>query len=90
MVDVRLSDEEIAQRGKDLYQRQIRNRVETEKNVGKLVAIDVKSGDYEIDADLLTAAHRVRDRHPDAELWMERIGYGAVYAFSSSLPRTPR
>jgi hypothetical protein len=86
----RFSDEEIARRGKEMYERRIRDKVETEETIGKIIAINIKTGDYEIDDDLLKAAHRLRDRHPDAALWMERIGYDAVYAFSSSLPRSTR
>ena len=55
--------------------------------IGELADAEALGAD-EIDDDLLKAAHRVRDRHPDAALWMQRIGYDAVYAFGSSLTRT--
>lgn len=83
-----LSEEEIGRRGKALYEQQLREQVETGDNIGKIIAIDIASGDYEIDDDLLKAAHRLRDRQPDAALWMERIGYDAVYAFGAALTRT--
>jgi hypothetical protein len=84
----RFSDDEIARRGKALYEQSIRDQVETGENIGKIISIDIETGDYEVDDDLLKAGHRLRDRHPGATLWMERIGYDAVYAFGASLTRT--
>ncbi len=88
MFHPRFANEEIARRGKELYEQRLRPQVETDENIGKIISIDIESGDYAIDDDLLKAAHRVLDRHPDAALWMQRIGYDAVYAFGSSLMRT--
>ena len=71
------------------FPRQLHMRVVRSNHAhGKIISIDIESGDYAIDDDLLKAAHRVLDRHPDAALWMQRIGYDAVYAFGSSLMRT--
>ena len=80
--------EEVGKIGHELYEKQIRPQVETEENIGKIISIDIKSGDYEIDEDLLKSAHRLRARRPDAELWGERIGYNAVYAVGGTLERT--
>src|SRR5438132_6522336 len=84
----RFTGDEIARRGKELYEQGLRPKVETGENIGKIIAINVETGDYSIDDDLLKVAHRVLDRHPGAALWMQRIGYDAVYAFGSSLTRT--
>ena len=46
---------------------------------GKVVVIDVKSGDYEIDRSDLAADLRLRKRRPNAFTWAERVGYPAVY-----------
>ncbi len=53
------TDNAVEQRGRELYQGKIRAQVETEANIGKIVSIDVNSGDYEVDADLLTAGDRL-------------------------------
>ncbi len=45
----RYSKEEFAQRGDLIYQTQIRPQVEAD-NHGKIVAIDIKTGDFEVDA----------------------------------------
>lgn len=52
------------------------------KHWGKMVVIDVHSGDYEIDSDDLTATMRLLERQPAAMTWGERVGYPAAYFFS--------
>ena len=84
----RFARDEIGRIGHELYERQIRPLVETEPNIGKIISIDIETGDYEIDDDLLKAAHRLLARRPGAALWGERIGYNAVYAVGGSLERT--
>jgi hypothetical protein len=39
--------EEVARRGREIYEREIRARVEPE-HAGRFVVVDVRSGDYEI------------------------------------------
>lgn len=77
-----LNSDEIERLGTELYQRIIRERVETEENTGKVCAIDVETGDYQVADDVLTAAEPLHAKHPDAAIWGERIGYNAMYALS--------
>ena len=70
----RYTADEIVQRGKTVYERELRAKVEAD-NKGKILVLDIETGDYEIDDDLLTAAERARARHPDAALFATRIGY---------------
>ena len=79
--------EEIGRRGSELYENHLRLLLETEENIGKIVSIDVVSGDYEIAEDLLIAGRRLQLRHPDAQMYGKRIGYNAVYAVGGSLTR---
>jgi hypothetical protein len=72
--------EEVVERGKALYDRQIRPLVEAD-NVGRFVVIDIETGDYEITVDedaTLTAADNLHARHPNAHLFIQRIGYPAA------------
>ena len=57
------SKEEFARRGQEIYDRDIRPRIES-GNEGKFVAIDIETGAYEIDTDDYTATERLlaRDR----------------------------
>src|SRR5438046_5700544 len=43
----RISSEEIDRRGQELYERQIRDHVETQENLGKQIVIDIETGEYE-------------------------------------------
>lgn len=69
----RYSSEEFAKRGDEIYERHIRPQVKAEDE-GKFVLIDIETGDYEMDADELTASDRLLVRHPDAQVWIIRVG----------------
>jgi hypothetical protein len=84
----RLSGEEITQRGQELYRDRIRPIVETTDNIGKMVSINVETGDYEIGEDLILTTRRLQAKQPDAAIWTERIGFNAVYAVGGTLIRT--
>jgi hypothetical protein len=90
MSDAKLSSEEIAHRGKELYEQRLRTQVETTENVGKIIAIDLNTGDYEIDQDLILACDRLKAKHPNTLTWVARVGYDAVYAIGGTLVRTAR
>jgi hypothetical protein len=70
--------EEIARRGREVYEREIRREVEPEYR-GRFLALDVESGDYEIADDDLDASERLLERRPDALLYGLRIGEAAAY-----------
>ncbi len=81
------SDREIAKRGQDLYNRSIRTQVETRENIGKIIAIDIMTGNYDIDDNFLVACDRLQSQFPDAIIWSERIGFDAVYAVGGTLTK---
>lgn len=83
-----LNRQEIARRGKELYERSIRAKVETVENIGKIISINVETGDYEVGSDLVETSLRLRAKQADAALWGERIGFDAVYAVGGTLVRT--
>jgi hypothetical protein len=87
MPHARFNSEEIVQRGEELYQHNIRSQVE-EQHEGKIIVIDIETGDYEIDESTLPAARRIQAKHPDAALYSKRIGYDAVYGFGAAPRRT--
>ena len=76
--------DEIAERGEQLYEQTIRDRVEA-GNKGKFVVIDVESGDFDVDADDLTATKRMLAKHPDAVLFGVRIGYPTAYTLGAHI-----
>jgi hypothetical protein len=67
------SKEEIARLGMEIYERDILPKIEA-GNEGKVVAIDVNTGVYELADELLDSASRLRERAPDAEIFFMRVG----------------
>ncbi len=83
-----LNREEVAARAQALYERSIRREVETEENVGRMVIIDVETGDYELDGMGIEATRRLRVRHPDAQLYGIMVGYRTAVSFCAAQERT--
>jgi hypothetical protein len=75
---LRYSKEEFAQRGNEIYESQVRHQVE-QGNHGKIVAIDIESGAFELAKDSLTASDQLLAQYPDAQIWFVRIGHRAVH-----------
>jgi hypothetical protein len=55
--------------------------------IGKIIVIDVETGEYEIDDVSLEAARRLKAKYPEATLYAMRIGYEAVYGFGGAPKR---
>ena len=72
------SKEEFARRGQAIYERDIRPHVAADDH-GKFVAIDIESGAYEIDGDDFLATERLLVHHPNAQIWLMRVGERAAY-----------
>ena len=75
--------------GREIYERDIRHRVEPE-HVGKTCAIDVDSGFWALGESAREAAGLLRERRPEViHVWLERVGYLALRSFGAgSLRRT--
>jgi hypothetical protein len=78
MLKPRYSEEEFARRGESLYEEAVRPRV-TPADHGKFAAIDIETGDYELDDDDYTATERLLMRYPDAQMWLARVGEPTAY-----------
>ena len=74
------SKDEHARRGTAVYEQQVRPQVEA-GNRGRIAAIDVDTGAFEVADDTLTASQRLLSRYPSAQIWCVRIGHSAVYRF---------
>jgi hypothetical protein len=83
----RYNKEEFAQKGDALYESEIRSQVE-EGNHGKIVAIDIETGAFEVGNDSLTAAKQLLKRYPEAQIFGIRIGHRAVHRFGFRAPTT--
>ncbi|MBE9014262.1 hypothetical protein IQ250_29155 [Pseudanabaenaceae cyanobacterium LEGE 13415] len=83
---LRYDKEEIVRRGHEIYETQVRDALRMpqgsqveESNRGKIVAIDIETGDFEVAEDSLTASDQLLVRHPDAQILFVRIGHRAVH-----------
>src|SRR5262245_45125960 len=73
-----LSADEIGNRGDEIYDRLIRPSLAA-KNMGRIIAIDICSEDFEIGDDPGLVIDRLKQRRPNAIFSAMRIGGGGVY-----------
>jgi hypothetical protein len=85
---LRYSKEEFAQCGNEIYATQVRDALQMpqgspveEGNHGKIVAIDIDTGAFELVDNTITASDQLLERYPDAQIWCVRIGHKAVHRF---------
>lgn len=65
----------IARNGKKIYERNIRDQVEPDLN-GKIVALDIDSGEWAIAGDAISASDRLEALRPEAEnILYVTVGY---------------
>ena len=91
MKKTHMSNATIGKRAQQLYEQTIRSFVETEENIGKIVVLNVETGEYEVDRDGITAHKRFSSKHPATDpysLFAIRIGYDAVYTVGGTLTKT--
>jgi hypothetical protein len=81
----RYPKEEFARRGDEIYERDIEPKLKA-RDKGKFLAIDIETGEYELDDDELAACDRLRARIPDAQTWLVRVGSRYVHRFGG-MPR---
>ena len=83
-----MTREELAKAGSDtrtaigraIYREKIRPLVHPQHK-GKLLVIDLETGDYEMDYDSVTARERLEERHTEGFTYTVRVGYRAAYSF---------
>ena len=91
----RYPKEVVVQRGDELFEQSIREKVAGRPDMD-FVAIDIESGDFEVGTDELAVTKRLLERHPEAQIFGRRVGYsytarfGAGQSPSQSQPRWRR
>ena len=64
-----------------MYERDIRKQVEADHH-GKVIAIDVDTGNWAVGDNVIAATDRLRERYPDTiNVLSERVGYPALRHF---------
>jgi hypothetical protein len=90
---LRYSPEEFAQKGTQIYQQAVLPTLGLEAD-GKIVALDIETGEFELADTTLAAAAKMfvrvasasPNRLPAAQLWFERVGAQSVHRFNSVYP----
>ncbi len=82
----RYSKEEFARRGDALIESKVRPGL-TAADEDKFVAIDIETGEYELDKNEMTAANRLRKRVPDAQIWLVHVSLGYLHRFGGHVSR---
>lgn len=81
--------EEVAQRANQFYENGIRQQVEQGDNIGKMIVINAETGEYGIDEIGIEPGLKLKQKNPNARLFMMRIGYDVAFSFgSASMERT--
>lgn len=84
ITEAQLTPDEVVERGKALYEQNIRAQVE-EGNVGRLLMVDVTTGNWVLGEDRIEMVRRLRARNPQAQNYGMRVGYAAATAIGTSL-----
>lgn len=76
----RYSKEAFTRRGDALVQSKVRPNLAA-ADEDKFVAIDIETGEYELDKDEMKAADRLRKRVPDPQIWLVHVTLGYLHRF---------
>lgn len=75
---MRYSNDEIVRRGQELYEREIRAKVEPQHS-GRFLVLDIDSADFDVADTAIEAIQRIKLRHADPALYILRVGHDAAY-----------
>jgi hypothetical protein len=79
--------EEIVRRGKEIYERDLRARLEPHEN-GKYLALDIQTGAFEVDFELVKALRRLEAAQSKPQIYVGRIGYSTAIKIGGALSAT--
>jgi hypothetical protein len=82
-----LSHEEVGRRAREMYENDIRDKVETAGNIGQMVIIDIETGNYEVDESGIQSARNLIAKNPNARLFGLRVGYNVAASFGGVMER---
>jgi hypothetical protein len=80
-------EEEFATRGDAIYDRDVMPHAKP-RQTGLFVALDIASGDFEIDPNEMAACDRFLERQPNAQIWLRRVGLRYTYRMLAHMVAT--
>lgn len=78
----RYSKKDFRRRGEEVFEKENRTKVHGQ-NPRHYLAIDIETGNYEVDASEMAACDRLEARVPDAQIWLRRVGSPFARRFGS-------
>jgi len=84
VTETQLSPDDVVSRGKALYENDIQAQVE-EGNIGRLLMVDVTTGNWVMGENRIEMTRRLRARNPQAQDYGMRIGYAAAIVIGASM-----
>lgn len=85
--DAGYTKEEIARRGREIYESNIRPEVERDHD-GRFLVVDITTGHYEIADDELSAFERAEEKNPRGSFFLLRVGRRAAHRLGGRLSGT--
>jgi hypothetical protein len=76
----RYSKEELARRGDALVESEVRPNL-TPADEDKFVAVDIETGEYELNRNEMKAVDRLRRRLADPQIWLVHVTLGYLHRF---------
>ena len=73
--------EDVVEQGLKVYDQRIRALVETSENIGKILTLDVETGEYKIGVNTIEGAIELKKNRPMARLFTLRIGHDVGVSF---------
>jgi hypothetical protein len=71
-----------ARRADQIFEERVRPSLRADTPLRAYVAIDTASGDFEIEErDKRAAIDRLRERRPEASVWVRRVGSATAHRF---------
>jgi hypothetical protein len=77
-VITKVNPKKLAAQGEKIYDEKLKGILEPEHN-GKIVAIEVESGDYFLGNSIVEATEKAKQKYPDRLFHVIKVGYPAVH-----------
>ncbi len=84
MSDSMLTKDEIARRGREIYERDIRADVERDHD-GEFLVVDVATGDYAVGKDDEEVFKHAEAKNPEGLFYLMRVGRPAAHRIGGSI-----
>lgn len=79
----KLKAEEIARRGREIYERDIRSEEFDREHDGEFLVLDTTTGNYAVSKDDDEVFDRMEEENPDGLFYLMRIGKKAAHRIGS-------